>query len=50
MAFRMASLIPARKVWAGGLSGVAVAVLGVALRQGLGWDSPTTCCRSSSRW
>ncbi|MBP2233407.1 hypothetical protein J2847_006745 [Azospirillum agricola] len=36
----MASLIPARKVWAGGLSGVAVALLGVALRQGLGWDIP----------
>ncbi|MCG5238374.1 hypothetical protein ACIU1J_32310 [Azospirillum doebereinerae] len=40
MSFRMATLIPARKVWAGGLAGVAAATIGTLLRQYLGLDIP----------
>lgn len=40
MAFRMASLIPARKVWASGLAGVVAATVGAALRQYAGIDIP----------
>ncbi|WP_377811881.1 hypothetical protein ABNQ38_36690 (plasmid) [Azospirillum sp. A29] len=40
MAFRMASLIPARKVWASGLAGVVAATAGAALRQYAGVDIP----------
>jgi len=40
MAFRMASLIPARKVWASGLAGVVAASTGAALRQYAGIDIP----------
>lgn len=40
MAFRMASLIPARKVWASGLAGVVAATGGAALRQYAGVDIP----------
>ncbi|MBP2310705.1 hypothetical protein GBZ48_35590 [Azospirillum melinis] len=40
MAFRMASLIPARKVWASGLAGVVAPTAGAALRQYAGVDIP----------
>ncbi|AWJ92629.1 hypothetical protein Sp245p_26300 (plasmid) [Azospirillum baldaniorum] len=33
MMFRMSTMIPARKVWAGGLAGVAAAVIASLLRQ-----------------
>ncbi|KAA1057145.1 hypothetical protein [Azospirillum argentinense] len=40
MTFRMSTLIPARKVWAGGLAGVAAAVIASLLRQHADLDIP----------
>jgi hypothetical protein len=37
----MASLIPARKVWASGLAGIAAAILSALLREYAGLDIPS---------